>query len=332
MVWSAPVDDIRWFASNPYTALIVPALRRLGLRIATEGDRPARLALAMSGHTAESAWRFGRRVKARLLLYLWDLPPVGLGTGRPDPVWWVAGRFLRIPRPWGRFHRGGYFSRLHYIARHAEAVWVPSRMTLDSVRERFAVEALEVPYCYDSGRFVPRDTSVIPKAGNRPPILLTVSRLRRHKNQAAVLHAAGSMDIAVRVLLIGRGPQRANLERLAEQTGVSCTIDSEADDQAVTRAYHEAAVAVCPSRFEGFGLTPVEAVASGVPVVASDIPPHREFVGRAARLAPLDDPAALVKLITEALNAPPADPALVSDLTIDAAAARFIASLQHLLA
>ena len=90
-------------------------------------------------------------------------------------------------------------------------------------------------------------------------------------------------------------------------------------------------MAVCPSRFEGFGLTPIEAVASGVRVVASDIPPHREFVGRAARLVPADDPAALTAAIVQALDGPPADPALVADLAIPAAAARFVSFLQPIL-
>jgi len=64
-------------------------------------------------------------------------------------------------------------------------------------------------------------------------------------------------------------------------------------------------------------------VASGVSVVASDIPPHREFVGRAARLVPLDDTAALTAAIGAALDGSPADPATVGDLTIPAAGARF---------
>ncbi len=72
---SAPVDDLRWFASNAYTSLVVPELRSLGLAIATEGDRPARLALAMSGVAAEQAWRYARAQGTRLLVYLWDLPP-----------------------------------------------------------------------------------------------------------------------------------------------------------------------------------------------------------------------------------------------------------------
>jgi glycosyltransferase involved in cell wall biosynthesis len=327
---SPAVDDVRWFASNAYTALIVPELRSHGLVVATEGDRPARLALAMSGLGAEAAWRWSRARGARLLVYLWDLPPRGTARGRHDAVWWIGGRFLRLPRPWGGYgRRRGYYSRLRYIARRADAVWVPSAMSGQIVAERFGVQPERVPYCYDSSRFVaPSGRAAAPGA---MPTLLTVSRLERHKNQALVLRAAAALDRPVQVRLIGRGPERAALESLASALGVSCRVETGADDATVTRAYREAAVALCPSRFEGFGVTPIEAVASGVPVVASDIPPHREFVGRAASLVPPDDPAVWAVAITAALDRPPADPALVSDLTIPAAAARFLAYLPAVL-
>jgi len=327
------VDDLRWFASNDYTSLLVPELRRLGLAVATEGDRPARLALAMSGLAAETAWAFARARGARLLVYLWDLPPQGTARGSHDPVWWLDGRWLRLPRPWGGYgRRRGYYSRLRYIAARADAVWVPSTMTREIVAERFGVVGERVPYCYDSSRFVPPaagPAAAEPKVS--PPTLLTVSRLRPHKNQGAVLHAAAALDRPVQVRLIGRGPEEKALQSLAARLGVCCRIETTADDAAVTRAYRQAAVAVCPSRFEGFGLTPVEAVASGVPVVASDIPPHREFVGRAARLVPLDDTVALAAAIGDALDTPAADPALVRDLSIPAAGARFLSSLQPFL-
>ncbi len=326
------MDDVRWFASNGYTALIVPELRRGGLVVATEGNRPARVALAMSGLSAEAAWRYTRAHGVRLLLYLWDLPPQGTARGRHDAVWWIGERFLRVPRPWGGYgRRRGYYSRLRYVARRAHSVWVPSAMTRDIVAERFGVEAVRVPYCYDSNRFVPAPTfpagDPAPR-GAGPPVLLTVSRLRPHKNQSALVHAAALLGRPVQVRLIGRGPDQLVLETLAARLGVPCTIETEADDAAITRAYHEAAVVVCPSRFEGFGLTPIEAVACGAPVVASDIPPHREFVGGAARLVPLDDTHALAAAIGRSLDAPPTDPGLVGRLTIPAATARFLNLLQ----
>ena len=296
------MDDLRWFASNGYTSLLVPELRRLGLAVAAEGDRPARVAVAMSGRTAEAAWRFARAHRARLVVYVWDLPPKGTGRGRYDPVFQVAGRLVRLPRPFGgyRRHRGSY-SRLRYIAARAEAVWVPSEMTRAILADRFGVASRRLPYCYDSNRFVP---AAGPRAS--PPTLLTVSRLRQHKNQAAVLGAAARLGREVEVRLIGRGPEHDRLQALARRLGVRCRIETDADDAAVARAYHEASVAVCPSRFEGFGLTPVEAVASGTPVVASDISPHRESVGGVARLVPLDDESALVAAIGQALEGTPA--------------------------
>lgn len=322
------MDDVRWFAPNRYTALIVPALRRSGLAVATEGGRAARVTLAMSGLAADAAWRFARARGTRLVVYLWDLPPQGTAQGRADPVWWVAGRFVRLPRLRGGYgRRRGYYSRLRYIAARADAVWVPSAMTKDIVAERFGLVAERLPYCYDSDRFGPRAV----KAPGVPPVLLTVSRLRPHKNQAAVLRAAAALERPVRVRFIGQGPEHGALQALAARLGVRCRIETTAGDDAVTEAYGEADVAVCPSRFEGFGLTPIEAVACGVPVVASDIPPHREFVGRAARLVPPDDLPSLVAAIAAALQDPPPDSSRVGDLTIAAASARFLSSLGPLL-
>jgi glycosyltransferase involved in cell wall biosynthesis len=90
-------------------------------------------------------------------------------------------------------------------------------------------------------------------------------------------------------------------------------------------------VAVCPSRFEGLGLTPIEAIATGTPVVASAISPHQEFVGDTARLVPLGDEDAWAEEILQALESPAPDPEAVSNLTISRACDRFLARLHPLL-
>ncbi len=319
--------DVRWFAPNGYTALIVGELRKRGVAVAQEGDAPARVSLAMSGLTAVEAWCYARRVGCPLVVYIWDLPPQATGRGSYDRVLSVGSRLLRIPRLTSGFgRRRGYYSRLRYVAAAAREVWVPSRLSGDLVQQRFGLSTRRVPYCYDSDRFRPKA-----RGQGSQTTLLTVGRFKAHKNHAATLRAAHAIGSEVQVRLVGRGPEAPALERLARTLGVRCRIDTELDDAGVARAYHDARVAVCPSRFEGLGLAPVEAIASGTPAVASDIPPHREFVGDAARLFTLEDDSALVGAIRAALNDDPPDPASVHQLTIPVAAERFMASLRPLL-
>jgi glycosyltransferase involved in cell wall biosynthesis len=321
------VNDVRWFAPNRYAALVVGELRSRGLTVATEGMEPARLALSMSGTTAAEAWKFARRQHCPLVLYVWDLPPKATGSGTFDPVFSLGSHLIRVPRltnGYGR--RRGHYSRLRYIATRCREVWVPSQMSHELVRRRFGVEPCRVPYCYDSTRF--RPTALTPSS---PPTLLTVGRLQAHKNHAATLRAASRLGEDVQVQLIGRGPELGRLEQLARSLRVRCRIDTDVDDAGVAEAYRRARVAVCPSRFEGFGLGPVEAIASGTPAAASDIPPHREFVGKAARLFPLDDDRALVDAVSSALNDGPPSSAAISALTIEAAANRFLVRLHSLL-
>jgi glycosyltransferase involved in cell wall biosynthesis len=321
------MNDVRWFAPNAYAALVVPALRQRGLSISQEGTAPARLALSMSGTTAVEAWRYARRRGCPLVLYIWDLPPKATGSGSYDPVVSVGPYLVHLPRLKGGYgRRRGFYSRLRYTAARATEVWVPSRSTEELVRTRFRVDTKLVPYCYDSTRFYPA-----PSTKDSPPTLLTVGRLQAHKNQAATLRAASRLGRPVQVRLIGRGPEQSGLEELARTLQVPCRIETSIDDAGVADAYRRARLAVCPSRFEGLGLTPIEAIASGTPVVASDIGPHQEFVGTAARLVSPEDECAWTKAIGQALHDAAPDPAKVSHLTIDRACERFLARLRPLL-
>jgi glycosyltransferase involved in cell wall biosynthesis len=345
------VDDLRWFAPNRYCTLPVPALRRAGLAITLEGEEPARLAVIADGQCAVAGFEYARRHQCPLLLYVWDLPPWRLGRGRPDFVFELGSSVRRIPRPIGGYpERAGYYSRIRFVARRAAALWCPSSRTVSDVRERFGIDAERVPFCYDSERFnrnslAPADPTPVMANGS---LVLCISRLVPHKNHAAVLRAAARLTPRPVVRIIGQGPEAAPLRRLAAELGVTLQLKDEwARGEEIVAAYRAATLVVSPSRFEGFGLTPMESIAMGVPVVASDIPTHREFVDRFARFFPLDDDAALAAAIEAEIPAAaaqrrdraaaavtPSGQAAASplaDLTIEACAARFLPRLERLL-
>jgi glycosyltransferase involved in cell wall biosynthesis len=327
--------DIRWFAPNRYCSLPVPRLQEAGLRIATHGDASARLVIAADGACAVEAYRFAWRHRCPMVVYLWDLPPWQLDGGRPNVVLPFRGRVVKVPRPWGGYPgRTGYFSRLRYIARNALEVWAPSRNTQDDIGRRFGVEAQHVPFCFDTDRFNRAAGWRKPTAGR--PVVLSISRLERHKNQAAVIRAVASLSAQPLVRIVGKGPEAAHLQSLATQLGIDLQLDEGwLTDEQIVEAYRTASVLVCPSRFEGLGVTPLQGVAIGMPTVASDIPTHREFVVGQAALVPLDDDAAMAAAIDAALRSEgtvqpgPAHP--VPELTIEACAARFLPRLEELL-
>ncbi len=302
----------------------------MGLDIATTGIEPAAVALSMNHDLAGAAWRYARRTRVPLLTYVWDLPPFRLGEGRADYVLSVRGHLLRLPRLRGRYTtRRGYYSRLRYAARHAEAVWTPSSASAADVARRFGVAAVPVPYCFNSDLFTPslrveRDALRRP---DHPTVLLSVSRLTAPKNHEAVLRAAARLRACVE--LIGRGPVQPQLEALAQRLGVACQIRSGLATADLIATYRRASVVVCPSRFEGLGLTGIEAAMCGVPVVASDIPAHREFLGPAAHFFTLDDDDSLATALEHALSSGPPPVAHFASLTIEAAAQRFFDRLQH---
>jgi glycosyltransferase involved in cell wall biosynthesis len=331
------VDDLRWFAPNRYCTLPVPALRRAGLAIALDGDAPAGAAVAADGQCAVAAFEYSLRAHCPLLVYLWDLPPWRLGRGKPDFIFELGGRLQRIPRLLARYpERAGSYSRIRFAAQRATLVWSPSENTVGDVRARFGIEAERVPFCYDSDRFCAGSGACGVGSGD-PQVILSISRLVPHKNHRAILRAAARLTTRPVVRLIGQGPEAEPLRRLAGTLDVRLDLtDTWASDRDIVDAYRGADLVVAPSRFEGFGLTPMEGLAMGLPVIASDIPPHREFLNGAVHFFPPDDDLALAHQLAAVLSSPTVPTVatvltVLSDLTIDACARRFLPGLERLL-
>jgi len=128
--------------------------------------------------------------------------------------------------------------------------------------------------------------------GSDAPFFLVVGQHSPTKQHATAL-AAFARDIPApwRLVLVQRQTYKHPLANLARRLDiekrVTCIPHVEAADLVVL--YQAAVALIQPSLYEGFGLPIVESMASGCPVVASDIPTLREVVGPAAILVPPND-------------------------------------------
>lgn len=142
-------------------------------------------------------------------------------------------------------------------------------------------------------------------------IVVHVGRMSPQKNHRTILEAVRLVrerEPEVRLLLIGDGRLRGEVEEGIERLGLrgACAIASHRRD--VPRLLLASDVFLFPSLWEGLPGAPLEALAAGLPVVASDISPLREieaFFPGAIFLAPAEDAAAHAANVLEALRRPP---------------------------
>jgi glycosyltransferase involved in cell wall biosynthesis len=141
---------------------------------------------------------------------------------------------------------------------------------------------------------------------DRPARLLFVGRLHYRKGLVPVLEAfTRRRDIDAEFLVAGDGPQRAEVQRLADGDG-RIRLLGHVDRPQLAELLRETNVFVFPSFYEGFGLALTEAMASGHACVAYDIPVVREVLGDGGVLVPLGDAAALVEQVGRLVGDPAA--------------------------
>ena len=143
------------------------------------------------------------------------------------------------------------------------------------------------------------------KAPERSPYALFVGGIQPRKNPLSAIEALGLLDGDLGLVLVGaekRGGDevRSAIRRLGLEQRVELTGHLERDELAAL--YRGAACLVFPSRYEGFGLPVLEAMASGTPVVATAAGAVPEVAGDAAVLVEPDDHAALAAGIERALT------------------------------
>lgn len=186
-----------------------------------------------------------------------------------------------------------YFSRQlpKELARSA-AVFTVSETSRQDIHEHYG-------YPLDRIFVVPNgvDRRVFRPAPNqaREPFLLVVGAAWPHKNvEELFVHAAAWRERYRLVVASCRGPYRRALERRARDAGLSDRVQflEYVSATELVHLYQTCSAFVTASRWEGFGIPPLEALACGARVLASDIPAHREVLHGAGRLVRLGDRAA----------------------------------------
>ncbi len=150
--------------------------------------------------------------------------------------------------------------------------------------------------------------------GHNPPddvpdgaqVVLAVCRLERQKGVDVAVRAVASLRRGhpdVHLVVLGEGPERAELETLARELDAPLHLPGRVPD--VAAWLRRASLLVHPVRWEGFGLAVLEAMLAGLPVVASRVSALPELVvdGETGVLVEPEDPVALAAGVEAALAA-----------------------------
>ena len=133
-----------------------------------------------------------------------------------------------------------------------------------------------IPVGVDTTHFTPR-----PKPDGPPFVIGTVARLVPDKGVAMLLYLLWELRVLgweVRGLLVGDGPQRDLLARLAQALDLTDRVQWMGYQQDVRPFLAQMDVFVLPTRHEGLSVAVMEAMSMAVPVVVSDLPAFHDLV------------------------------------------------------
>lgn len=233
---------------------------------------------------------------------------------------WIDGALLRSPVPMvvtvhnlvplkrrGEFLRSGLRLNLRYLAvQRAVRVIVPTRVVADEAVHALGIPRERIAVIWEAAAAAmrPRSEAEVEAVRARYDLpdryLLWVGGLQAPdptKRVAALARAKRTMPL----VLVGAAGRWAHELPDVILTGV-------VEDDELAAIYTGAHALVFPSADGGFGLPPVEALACGTPVVASDLPALREVLDSRAVLAPAGDLDGLVAAAEAAERPAPAPP------------------------
>ena len=190
-----------------------------------------------------------------------------------------------------------------------------SHATAEACRRHFGECDIEVIHLGGPVRHVhsPSHISTLPIGGHDAlahgvPFVLSVGTLERRKNLPHLMRAFASVDADDTLLVLAGGSgddEQAvhdSIDALPEHVRARVVLTGRVDDASLHWLYSNATVVAYPSLDEGFGFPVLEAMAYGVPVVASRVGSIPEVAGDGALLVSAHDADALAGALESALT------------------------------
>jgi len=212
----------------------------------------------------------------------------------PHPLRWLL-------RGWGRL-QGRIID--HFVA-PADPVRVEAVQALGVSEQAISVIPNPVLTGKDLDRLAAGQACRMRRSASQGVRFLAAGRLVAQKDFATALRAfAEAARPEDRLAIVGEGPDRPMLERLIRQLGIEDRVALPGHSRALADWFAESDVFLLSSRYEGVPAVIVEALAAGMPVIATDCcvaMRHLLLDGRLGRLVPCGDLPALCAAIREAV-------------------------------
>jgi glycosyltransferase involved in cell wall biosynthesis len=208
---------------------------------------------------------------------------------------WLRG--VNLGRPYVR----GYFGRFQpYLARRADAIVADTHAARNDIADGLHVNPARIVV---AGAGVDDEYFGLPRRPSNPRFVLAVGTVEERKDLVTAVRAIARLP---QIGLIAVGALTAYAKQVvttARDLGVAQRVELRGyvDDKSLLDLFATAAVLVFPSRYEGFGLPPLQALACGLPVVASRIPVTQEVLGDCVRYFSPGDDVEMARQIEAAL-------------------------------
>ena len=206
--------------------------------------------------------------------------PIGLKKARIPSVVTIHDLiFYRYPQYYPYFDRKIYELKVHYASKHADKIIAVSEQTKSDLINFFNVEESRVEVIYQNcdpifrSKVTEQEKTRIKHTYNLPEeFILNVGTIETRKNSLLIVKALKTLKETIHLVIIGKETPYAQVVKdFINNNNLMSRVHflKNVSFQDLPGIYQQASLFIYPSEFEGFGIPVVEALSSGIPVIAA---------------------------------------------------------------